>query len=84
MGGVKEYLVVALRQNRVFWFVSRQGKFEELTQGPDGILRSEAFPGLWFGPAALLRLDRARLLEVLRQGLATPEHAAWVTTLAGR
>jgi Uma2 family endonuclease len=80
--GVKEYLVVALRQAKVFWFISRQGQFEELAPGPDGILRSQVFPGLWLDPAALLRLDSARLLEVLRQGLATPEHAAWVAQLA--
>jgi Uma2 family endonuclease len=82
--GVREYLVVALRQARIFWFVSRQGKFEPLPPGTDGIIRSEIFPGLWLDPAAFLRLDMARVLEVLRQGLATPEHAAWVAELAAR
>jgi Uma2 family endonuclease len=82
--GVKEYLVVALRQAQVFWFISRQGKFELLPPGPDGILRSETFPGLWLDPASLLRRDTRRLLEVLRQGLASPEHAAWVAKLAGK
>jgi Uma2 family endonuclease len=82
--GVREYLVVALRQAQVFWFVSRQGKFEPLPLGSDGIFRSEVFPGLWLDPAAFLRLDMARVLEVLRQGLAAPEHAAWVAELAGR
>jgi Uma2 family endonuclease len=81
--GVKEYLVVALRQARVFWFVSREGAFVDLAGGADGILRSEVFPGLWLDPAALLRLDEDGILEVLRQGLATPEHAAFVTRLAG-
>jgi Uma2 family endonuclease len=38
--GVKEYVVVALRQHRIFWFVSRRGRFEELPPGPDGVLRS--------------------------------------------
>src|SRR3984957_19896752 len=45
--GVREYLVVTSRQARVVWFVSRQGRFEEMAAGPDGILRSEVFPGLW-------------------------------------
>lgn len=80
--GAREYLVVALRPPRVLWFVARKGRFEELPPGPDGILRSETFPGLWLDPAALLRLDGRRLLEVLRQGLATPEHAAFVSRLA--
>ncbi len=82
--GVKEYMVVALRQKRVFWFVLRQGKFVELPPGPDGILRSEVFPGLWLGPAALLRGDMRRVKEVLALGLATPEHAAFVAVLAAK
>jgi hypothetical protein len=56
---------------------------EELPPGPDGIYRSEVFPGLWLDPAALLRHDGPRVLEVLRQGLATPEHGAFVARLTG-
>jgi Uma2 family endonuclease len=82
--GVREYVVVALRQDQVFWFVSRNGRFEELPPGADGIYRSEVFPGLWLDPAALLRLDAARLREVLQQGLASPEHAGFVSRLAGK
>ena len=33
--------------------------------------------------AALLRHDGPRVLEVLRQGLATPEHGAFVARLTG-
>ena len=62
-------------------FIARNGKFEELPLGADGILRSETFPGLWLDPAALVNKDRQRLLEVLRQGLASPEHAAFVAKL---
>jgi hypothetical protein len=80
--GVREYVVVALRMNRVFWFVRRRGKFKELSPATDGILRSEVFPGLWLDAAALLRRDRKRLLAVLRQGLASPQHAAFVAKLA--
>jgi Uma2 family endonuclease len=80
--GVREYIVVALRQQRVFWFVRRNERFIELQPGTDGILRSEVFPSLWLDPQALLRVDRRRVLEVLRLGLATPEHAAFVARLA--
>ena len=79
---VRQYVVVALRMNRVFWFIRRRGKFKELAPSADGILRSEVFPGLWLDPAALLRRDRKRLLAVLRQGLASPQHAAFVAKLA--
>jgi Uma2 family endonuclease len=80
--GVKEYVVVALRQQRVYWFVRRNGVFVDLPPGPDGVLRSEVFPGLWLDPDALLRGDGRRVMEVLQQGLATPEHAAFVAQLA--
>src|SRR6202011_2571692 len=45
--GVREYVVVALRQNKVFWFVRRRRKLKDLAPGSDGIFRSEVFPGLW-------------------------------------
>ncbi len=80
--GVREYLVVLLRQQRVVWFVRRNGHFEEIAAGNDGVSRSEVFPGLWLDTAALLQSDRRRVLEVLQQGLATPEHAAFVGRLA--
>lgn len=80
--GVREYLVVALRRDQVYWFVRKRGKFKELSAGPDGIFRSQVFPGLWLDPKALLRHDSKRLLAVLHRGLASPEHAAFVAKLA--
>ena len=81
---MREYVVVALRMKRVFWFVRRRGKFKELAADADGLFRSVVFSGLWLDPAALLRRDRKRLLAVLRQGLASAEHAAFVAKLAQR
>jgi hypothetical protein len=82
--GVREYLVMALRQNKLFWFARRKGKFQDLTPGSDGIFRSEVFPGLWLDGAAFLQRDSKRLLAVLRKGLAKPEHAAFVRKLVSR
>jgi Uma2 family endonuclease len=82
--GAREYLVAALRQQQVFWFVRRRGKFRVLPPGADGVIRSEVFPGLWLDPQALLGNDRKRLLAVLRQGLASSEHAAFAAKLAGK
>jgi hypothetical protein len=80
--GVREYVVVALRMKQVFWFVRRRGKFKELPASADGICRSEIFPGLWLDPAALLHRDTKRVRAVVRQGLASAEHAAFVAKLA--
>ena len=82
--GVREYVVIALRQQTVFWFVNRGGKFEQQLPDADGVIRSQLFPGLWLDPTALVGLNGRRLLEVLRQGLATSEHAAFAAQLAAR
>jgi hypothetical protein len=66
----------------VYWFVLRNGRFAELPPGPDGIYRSEVFPGLWLDPQALLQGNRRRLRAVVELGCATPEHAAFVARLA--
>ena len=71
-------------ENRVIWFVLRDGQFEELHLDPAGILRSEIFPGLWLDSGALLGGNLTQLQNVLHQGLATPEHAAFVQTLQVR
>jgi Uma2 family endonuclease len=80
--GVREYVVVALRKQQVFWFVRQRGKFKEVALPADGIFRSQVFPGLWLDAEALLGNDRQRVLAALRQGLAAPEHAAFVAKLA--
>jgi hypothetical protein len=80
--GVKEYIVVAIDSNEVHWHIRRDDKLERILPDPDGIYRSQVFPGLWLDPVALLRKDRAGVLDVLDRGLATPEHAAFVARLA--
>jgi Uma2 family endonuclease len=80
--GVLEYLIRAIEPDEVCWFVLRRGRFADRSPGPDGIIRSEAFPGLWLDPAALIAGDTRRLRTVLDLGCATPEHAAFVARLA--
>ena len=81
--GVLEYLFVGLAPNEIRWFVRRDGRFVELPPGPDGILRSEVFPGLWLDPRALFFEELDGVIAVLERGLATPEHAAFAARLAG-
>lgn len=80
--GVQEYVVRTVEPDAVYWFVLRDGRFVQLQPGPDGIYRSEVFPGLWLDPQALIRGDRRRLREVIERGCATPEHATFVARLA--
>jgi hypothetical protein len=73
---------VALETKEVHWHARRDDKLVRIDPDPDGIYRSSVFPGLWLDPAALLRKDMARVLDVLQLGLATPEHADFVARLA--
>jgi Uma2 family endonuclease len=79
--GVLEYVVVILRQRVIRWFVLQDGIYQEIAADADGIFRSRVFPGLWLHAYALLQLDGATVMDVLRQGLATPEHHAFVQRL---
>lgn len=82
--GVREYLVIQTYEKRVDWFVLRESGYESLAADEKGILRSEFFPGLWIQPAALWSGDLATMLAVLQEGLASPEHAAFVEQLSAR
>ena len=79
--GVKEYLIWRVEDHQIDWFILRNNQYEILPSGEDGILRSEAFPGLWLDPAAMIALDIARTLQVLARGLASPDHANFVQQL---
>jgi len=77
---VQEYFVWRVLDEAIDWFIYRDGQYAQLV-ATDGILRSEAFPGLWLDPAALVKLDLPRVLAVLQDGLRSPEHAAFVVRL---
>jgi Uma2 family endonuclease len=79
--GAIEYVVVVVRTCRVIWFRRNGDKLVEIAPDADGIHRSCAFPGLWLDPAALLAADLHRLGDVVDQGVASPEHAAFVARI---
>lgn len=81
--GVLEYVFVGIDPDEVRWFFLRGGRYQELPPGPDGLYRSEVFPGLWLDPAALLAHDINQVIAVLDEGLATPEHQEFAARLAG-
>ena len=78
---VCEYIVWRVADRALDWFILREGRYERLTPGADGILRSENFPGLWLDPAALTGGDSARVLAVVLEGIRSAEHAEFVASL---
>jgi hypothetical protein len=79
--GVREYIVWRVLEREFDWFVLRAEQYERMPVDAQGLFRSEVFAGLWLDPAALVRGDLARALAIVQQGIASPEHAAFVTRL---
>jgi len=77
---VKEYVVWRVQDQEFDWFILRGEQFQRLPL-QDGLYKSEVFPGLWLDPAAMIRADYPRLMDVLQQGINSPEHLAFVTRL---
>ena len=79
--GVREYVVWRVLDQAIDWFTLQDGRYEELPRDAAGLYKSTVFPGLWLDSAAMVRGELAGVLDILRQGLATPEHAAFVDQL---
>jgi Uma2 family endonuclease len=80
--GVREYLVVVMRQRVVHWFIRRKDRFTPMKPDADGVLKSKVFAGLWLDTAGVFDETAARLLATLRKGLTSPEHTKFVAKLA--
>jgi Uma2 family endonuclease len=79
--GVREYLVWRVWDAAIDWYVLRADRFERTLPAAAGHFQSEVFPGLWLDLDALLCGDLPRAMAVLQQGVASPEHAAFVERL---
>jgi Uma2 family endonuclease len=82
--GVREYVAVLLHEQEVRWHRLVRRAYRVLPVPADGVVRSVVFPGLWLNVPALLEGDMAAVLDTLRRGLDSPEHAAFVARLARR
>ncbi len=82
--GVREYVVLALRLREVFWFLRHSGRYRKVALPASGVFHARTFPGLWLDADAILQNDTGRVLAVVREGLATAEHAAFVAKLEKR
>ena len=76
--------MILAKKPDVVWREAVSGRYRRIAAGPDKILRSHIFPGLWLDLQALWNRDLNGLLATLQHGLATPEHAAFVHRLASR
>jgi Uma2 family endonuclease len=78
--GIREYVVWRVDDAAIDWFVLRGQQYEPLPP-TGGVYRSEVFPGLWLNPAALVAEDLLTVLQILQEGIASAEHAAFAASL---
>lgn len=81
--GVREYIVWRTYSQQIDWFYLQDGEYKTLEADAVGILRSQQFPGLWLASDRLLSGNLAEVLSILQQGIASPEHQAFLDFLRG-
>lgn len=79
--GVREYVVWRVFDDAIDWFELVGGSFVRREPDATGLHKSVVFSGFWLNPGALLDEDLPTLIDGLHQGLASPEHAAFVERL---
>ena len=82
--GVREYIVWQTFENKLYWFCLSEGKYIALEPDESGVVRSRVFPGLWLAVPALLNGDMPRVMEVLQEGLNSPERAEFAKSLSAK
>jgi hypothetical protein len=79
---VREYITIELFWKRIVWRALEDAVYVAQTPPPDGIARSQVFPGLWLDEAAFWAGDGAKMLAALNAGLASEDHQSFVARLA--
>ncbi|MDM3844799.1 MAG: Uma2 family endonuclease [Aphanizomenon gracile PMC638.10] len=79
---VQEYLIWRVYDYQFDWFRLQQGEYIQLQPNADNIICSQIFPGLWLDKIALLEGDLGKVLTVVQQGLASPEHENFISRLS--
>jgi len=74
-GGVGEYIIWRVLSQRIEWYVLRDGQYVLLPADDAGIVRSEAFAGLWLDVPAMLSENMLAVLTTLRAGIAAQASA---------
>lgn len=77
--GVLEYMVVCIEEREVVFFDLPLGK--RIDPDSRGVLKSQVFPGFWLDTKALFARQMRGLKAKVREGLRSPEHAAFVKKL---
>jgi Uma2 family endonuclease len=75
---VQEYIVWRVEESAIDWFTLQRGEYVRLPLSKSGFYQSNVFPSLRLDPEAMLRGDLPTVFKVLGDGIASPEHEAFV------
>ncbi len=82
--GVRQYIVWRTEDLAVDCWMLVNDEYQPVTPEADQMLRSGLFPGLWLDVRGLLAGDGSRVMDTLRRGLASQEHASFASALHQR
>ena len=81
-GGVREYVVWQVFDERIDWFYLQEDEYVSLEADEKSVLRSRTFPGLWLDRPAMIVGNMPQAIAVLQEGLASSEHRDFVGKLS--
>lgn len=79
--GVGEYFVILAYEREVRLFRLAEGVYELIEPDEDGVLRSQVLPGFWFRADWFWGGRVAESVELVEEGVASPEHGEFVEEL---
>jgi Uma2 family endonuclease len=80
--GVREYITIEIFGKRIVWRMLENAVYVSQQVPPDGVLRSQVFPGLWLDVDAFWDDDSAKMLTALNTGLSSEDHQPFVERLS--
>ena len=82
--GVQEYLVLLAYEREMRFFRLSGGEQVEVGPDDDGVLRSQVLPGFQFRSDWFWEGRMSELLQLVQEGVASPEHKAFTAKLEAR
>ena len=80
--GVQEYLVLLAYEREMRFFRLSGGEYVAVEAGADGVMRSQALPGFRFRSDWFWEGRLAESMQLVQEGIASPEQRAFVDRLA--
>ncbi len=80
--GVQEYLVLLAYEREMRFLRLIEGEYIAVEPDAEGVLRSQVLPGFWFRSDWFWEDRMTELLQLVQEGIASPEHQDFVDSLA--